>query len=278
MALATSAAAVSQTARAARDTSSVLDDLLINAKFRDDSLRLEVKHFLEDIDALRSHLAISEDGQHYGRGDQQALHAKLRHAMALCAGTFDQLTSNARDAGKVKSGIFRQARKLSAKDEAIIRAKQRIPVHTMAVQLLIGAFNVYRILQKLHLSALPESIRILQRTRTRLQPSCQVNSPHLGQDQELCDSVAGLVAESDLILKYATAVLADPSSHTQDVTASRSAQGEDNYVGVQSSVRASNVRSKSATQPTPYQQQSVGHSDPTRVKTMTLTTTASPLS
>ncbi|KAK4897640.1 hypothetical protein LTR27_004786 [Elasticomyces elasticus] len=261
MALATSAAAVSQTARAARDTSSVLDDLLINAKFKDDSLRLGVKYFLEDIETLQSRLAISEDAQSYGREEQQALHARLLHAMTLCAGTFDQLTVHARDAGKVKSGIFRQARKLSAKDEAIIRAKQRIPVHAMAVQLLIGAFNVYRILQELHLSALAESVRNLQRTRARLQPSCQVNSPHLGQDQELCDSVAGLVAESDSILKYATTVLEDPSKFIQDVTASISVQGEGNDVGVHSSVGTSNVHPASTNQPNPYQQSSVGRSD-----------------
>ena len=143
MALATSVATLSQAARAARDASGMLDDLLVNAKFKDGTLRLDVKHFLEDIDALQSRLAIPERSEEYGSEEQQALHAKLQTAMVLCAGTFDQLTLHARDAGKPKSGIFRQGRKLSVKDDAIVRAKQRIPVHAMTIQLLVATFNVW---------------------------------------------------------------------------------------------------------------------------------------
>ena len=140
--LATSAAAVAQAARAARDASGVLDELLVGAKFRDDSLRLEVKRFLEDTDVLQSHLVVAEGSQNGGSEEQQALHSKLQDAMALSADTFDQFTIHARDAGKAKSSIFRQSRKLSGRDEMVIRVKQRIPVHTMMVQLLSANFHV----------------------------------------------------------------------------------------------------------------------------------------
>ncbi|TKA35632.1 hypothetical protein B0A54_12600 [Friedmanniomyces endolithicus] len=134
MALATSAAAISRAAHAARDASGELDELLVSAKFKDESLRRDVKQFLEDVNALQSRLAFPESSSVLGSEEQQALHAKLQNAIALCAGTFDQLALHARDAGKVKSGIFRQGRKLSAKDEAVIRAKQRIPVHAMTAK------------------------------------------------------------------------------------------------------------------------------------------------
>jgi len=142
MALATSAAAISRAAQAARNASGELDELLVSAKFKDESLRRDVKQFLEEVNALQSRLAIPESSQIHGSEEQQALHAKLHDAIALCAGTFDQLALHARDTSKVKSGIFRQGRKLSAKDEVVIRSKQRIPVHAMTVQLLSGTFHV----------------------------------------------------------------------------------------------------------------------------------------
>ncbi|KAK0281761.1 hypothetical protein LTR35_007442 [Friedmanniomyces endolithicus] len=262
MALAISAAAISRAAQAARDASSVLDDLLVSAKFKDESLRRDLKHYLEDIDALQSRLAIPESSHVHGSEEQQALHAKLQDAMTLCAGTFDQLTLHARDAGKVKSGIFRQGRKLSGKDEVVIRPKQRIPVHAMTAQLLSSIFHVRCVLQDLQWSALPESVRNLQRRRARLQSSCQVNSPHLGQDQELCNSVAGLIAEADVTLEYATTVLEDPSHHNLKLTASKSVRSDGGSLRMQSSIiGASVIHSTSTDHLHGYQQRGVSHSD-----------------
>ncbi|KAK0838074.1 hypothetical protein LTS02_017842 [Friedmanniomyces endolithicus] len=262
MALATSAAAISRAAQAARDASGELDELLVSAKFKDESLRRDVKQFLEEVNALQSRLAIPESSQIHGSEEQQALHAKLHDAIALCAGTFDQLALHARDTSKVKSGIFRQGRKLSAKDEVVIRSKQRIPVHAMTVQLLSGTFHVRCVLQELQWSALPDSVRNLQRRRARLQSSCQVNSPHLGQDQKLCNSVAGLVAEADVTLEYATTVLEDPSHHNLKLTASNSIRSGGGSLRMQSSIiGASAIHSTSTDHLHVYQQRGVSHSD-----------------
>jgi hypothetical protein len=142
MALASSTAGVAQAVWAARNALAVLDELLASAKFQDDSFRSDVKQFLCDVDALQSRLAVSEHAPVYNGDDQDVLHAKLQDAMALCAGTLDQLTLHAHESGKAKSGLFRSSRKLSAKDEIIIRAKQRIPVHVTTAQLLCLVLDV----------------------------------------------------------------------------------------------------------------------------------------
>jgi hypothetical protein len=136
MALIHSTAAVSQAVWAARNALGVLEESLASAKFQDDQLRSDVKQFFEDAEALQTRLAMPERAHIYDDEQQQLLHAKLLDAMALCGGTLDQLSSHARESGKAKSGLFRQSRKISAKDDAIIRSKQRLPVHVITAQLL----------------------------------------------------------------------------------------------------------------------------------------------
>ncbi len=118
------------------------------------------------------------------------------------------------------------------------------------------------VLQELQWSALPDSVRNLQRRRARLQSSCQVNSPHLGQDQKLCNSVAGLVAEADVTLEYATTVLEDPSHHNLKLTASNSIRSGGGSLRMQSSIiGASAIHSTSTDHLHVYQQRGVSHSD-----------------
>jgi hypothetical protein len=135
MALIHSTAAVSQAVWAARNALGVLEELLATAKFQDDQLRSDVKQFLENAEALQARLDMPECAGVYDGEDREILHAKLLEAMALCGGTLDQLSSHARESGKAKSGLFRPSRRLSAKDDVVIRSKQRLPVHINTVQL-----------------------------------------------------------------------------------------------------------------------------------------------
>ena len=116
-------------------------------------------------------------------------------------------------------------------------------------------------LHELHYSDLPDSVWNLQRKRARLHSSCQVNSPHLGQDQALCDSVAALVTEADGTLEYATTILGDPSHHNRAVIASKSVRGDEERPRAQSSVGASDIHPTRANQRPIYQQCVVSHSD-----------------
>jgi hypothetical protein len=140
---ATTAASVSQAVEAGRSASITLDDLLVTSKFDDPTLRNNLKQFGEDAEALQSRLAIPMAAQGHDVEKLHELHSKLRSAMSMCVSTFHQLTQHASGAGKAKSGLFRQTRKLSAKDDIIIRSKQRVPVHSMTVQLVLATLNVY---------------------------------------------------------------------------------------------------------------------------------------
>ena len=105
------------------------------------------------------------------------------------------------------------------------------------------------ILYELQLSVLPDSVWSLQRKRARLQSSCKVNSPHLGQDQELYDSVAGLVAEADITLDYATNVIEDPSRHKRAGTVKGVIPGDRTSPRGQSSVEVPAIHAAGASQP-----------------------------
>ena len=140
--IASTAAAASQTAQATRNAGDALDSLLLTSKLTDDTLRTDVKQFAEDIDALQSLLGRLANAKTQRSDEHIGIYAKLRTTLSICAATLDQLAQHARNAEKAKSGIFKQGRKLTAKDEVVIRAKQRVPVHSSAIQLTLAIFNV----------------------------------------------------------------------------------------------------------------------------------------
>ena len=117
------------------------------------------------------------------------------------------------------------------------------------------------ILHESQLTDLHKGVRNVQHRRARLQSSCQANSPHLGQDRELCDSVAGLVAEADFTLESAKNVREDTSCYSQSLTASKSIRDDCESRYRESSVGPSDAIPATAKQVHPYQHSVASQSD-----------------